>query len=212
MFCRLNKDTEETAMESDMEDTRDLLAQTVVEELRQRGWTITFAESCTAGLAAGRLVNYPGASSVLNMGFVTYSDDAKNRLLGVRTETLARYGAVSEQTAAEMALGAAERAEAEVAISITGLAGPGGGTEELPVGTIWIGIACQGCVDTAKLLLQGQRNENRQETVEIAFRLLLQRLQEPDTVVEQSEKKSDTEEEKRKNTDSKNGEWSNGSR
>ena len=105
---------------------RDRVAARVVTELIRRGWHITFAESCTGGLAAGRLVDVPDASRVLDRAFVTYANDAKHELLGVRTETLDAYGAVSEQTAREMAAGAARAARAEIGVGITGIAGPGG--------------------------------------------------------------------------------------
>ena len=105
------------------------LEETVTELLSEKHLHVTTAESCTGGLISGTLVNAAGASAVLNEGYVTYSNEAKERLLGVSHETLETYGAVSEQTAKEMAEGAAKAAGAEAALSATGIAGPSGGTE-----------------------------------------------------------------------------------
>ncbi len=104
-------------------DQKDVLEEHVVEVLAKRGWTVTTAESCTGGLIAGTLVNVSGASEVLNEGYVTYSNEAKHRLLGVQIQTLEQYGAVSDQTAREMAEGAAKAAGADVAFASTGIAG-----------------------------------------------------------------------------------------
>lgn len=102
----------------------------LVRLLAKKQMTITTAESCTGGLIAGTIVNVAGASDVLNEGYVTYSNEAKQRLVHVKAETLERFGAVSEETAREMAAGAAKAAGSDVAISATGIAGPGGGTKE----------------------------------------------------------------------------------
>ena len=154
----------------------DTLEGVLVRQLQARGWTVTTAESCTAGLVSGQLVNYPGASDVLSMAFVTYSNEAKQRLLGVRAETLQKYGAVSEPTAREMASGAAQAAGAQTAIAVTGLAGPGGGTPELPVGTIWIAAYCNGRIATQRLGLSRQRNANRHTAAVRALDLLRRML------------------------------------
>ena len=106
--------------------------------------TVTTAESCTGGLIAGTLINAAGASDVLNEGYVTYSNEAKERLVHVSHETLERYGAVSAQTAQEMAEGAARAAGADAAVSATGIAGPGGGSVEKPVGLVYIGCCLNG--------------------------------------------------------------------
>ena len=111
-----------------------MLEEEIVKKLLEKQYTVTTAESCTGGLLAGRILNVPGASSVYNEGHITYSNEAKERLLGVSHETLVRYGAVSRQTAEEMARGAAKTAKAEIGLSTTGIAGPGGGTKEKPVG------------------------------------------------------------------------------
>ena len=150
----------------------DTMESVVVELLAKRGWHIATAESCTAGWASGQIVNYPGASKVLEGGFVTYSNEAKMALLGVKKETLEQYGAVSVETAAEMAIGAARALHTETAISITGIAGPGGGTEEKPVGTVCIGAYCNGKIQTRRYQFSRNRAANRHLSVIRALDLL----------------------------------------
>ena len=162
---------EKTALEKSLEES-------VVEILAQKKMTVTTAESCTGGLIAGTLVNVAGASDVLNEGYVTYSNDAKERLVGVKHETLEEYGAVSEQTAREMAEGAAKAAGADAALSATGIAGPGGGTEEKPVGLVYIGCYVNGETTVKECRFEGSRMENRLHTVETALQLLLRKLSE----------------------------------
>ncbi len=148
----------------------------VVKCLRELGLSITTAESCTGGLLAGTILNVSGASAVYNEGHITYSNDAKERILGVSHETLVQYGAVSEQTAREMAAGAARIANADVALSTTGIAGPGGGTPEKPVGLIYVGCYLKGKITVKELRLQGDRVDNRRHTVEAALELLEKEL------------------------------------
>lgn len=148
----------------------------VVKLLAERGFTITTAESCTGGLIAGTLINVAGASDVLNEGYVTYSNEAKHRLIGVKNETLEVFGAVSEQTAYEMAAGAAKAAKADVALSSTGIAGPGGGTAEKPVGLVYIGCYVRGKVQIRKCQFHGSREENRKDSVEAALQLAIEML------------------------------------
>lgn len=162
---------EKTALEKSLEES-------VVEILAQKKMTVTTAESCTGGLIAGTLVNVAGASDVLNEGYVTYSNEAKERLVGVKHETLEEYGAVSEQTAREMAEGAAKAAGADAALSATGIAGPGGGTEEKPVGLVYIGCYVNGETTVKECRFEGSRMENRLHTVETALQLLLRQLSE----------------------------------
>lgn len=120
------------------------LETVVIRELTERGLTLATAESCTGGLIANRLTNVPGASAVLTHGYVTYANRAKVEMLAVSEETLAQYGAVSEETCREMAAGALAASGADLAISVTGIAGPGGGSEEKLVGTVFLGLAEKG--------------------------------------------------------------------
>jgi nicotinamide-nucleotide amidase len=104
--------------------------------LERRGWRVSTAESCTGGLVAGAITDIAGSSAWFERGFVTYSNDAKTEMLGVRGETLAAHGAVSEATAREMVAGALERSSSDVAVAVTGIAGPSGGTQAKPVGLV----------------------------------------------------------------------------
>ena len=147
-------------------------ADAVYELLRDRGEKVTFAESCTGGLLAGEFVGVPGASSCLEESYVTYANEAKMRLIGVKEETLAAHGAVSEECAMEMALGAAKKSGADWAVSVTGIAGPDGGTPEKPVGTVWVGIAHGDKVMAKKFNFRGDRKWVRTLSVVNALNLL----------------------------------------
>lgn len=142
-----------------------LLEAEVAELLMSRKLAISTAESCTGGLLAGRLINYPGISSVYMEGVITYNNDAKMKRLGVKKETLERYGAVSSQTAGEMAGGIARESGTHVGMSVTGIAGPTGGTKEKPVGLVYIGLYILGEVKTRELRLTGDRQKIRNDTV-----------------------------------------------
>ncbi len=139
--------------------------------------TVATAESCTAGLISAALGSVPGVSEIFCEGYITYSNEAKEKNLGVPHELLSAYGAVSEQVAAKMAEGAAKKANAKVGISATGIAGPGGGTEEKPVGLVYIGIFVEGETTVKKCLFSGDRDEVRQKTVLTAFEELQKRLE-----------------------------------
>lgn len=145
------------------------LEEELVKLLTKRHASITTAESCTGGLVSGRIVNASGASEVFHQSFVTYSNEAKKKLLGVDEETLASVGAVSEETASQMAEGAAKAADAQVALSVTGVAGPDGGTPEKPVGLVYIGCHCFGVTTVEKHLFTGGRQKVREASVEAAL-------------------------------------------
>ncbi len=115
-------------------------AKTVIEALLARGWMMATAESCTGGLIAGAMTEVAGSSAVFDRGFVTYSNDAKEKMIGVLPATLDAFGAVSEEVAAEMANGALARSEAQIAVSVTGIAGPGG-SDHKPEGRVCFGVA-----------------------------------------------------------------------
>ena len=148
----------------------------VVKALLEKGLHISFAESCTAGLAAARLVNVSGASSVFDASFVTYANEAKMKFVSVSPDTLAAHGAVSEETAREMAEGCARAAGAEVGVGISGIAGPLGGTPEKPVGTVCFGFFTpSGTVSTTRRFL-GDRESVRTQAVNFVFDELLKLL------------------------------------
>ena len=144
--------------------------------LKARGLMLVLAESCTGGLASAAITEIPGSSAWFDRGFVTYSNAAKIEMLGVSAETLEKFGAVSEETAREMALGAIKHSKAQVAISITGIAGPSGGTPEKPVGTVCFAWACAGKVNSATKKLSGNRQQTRYLSVVTAFSELLKLL------------------------------------
>lgn len=152
------------------------LEEKIVSVLQEKGWHITCAESCSGGMIASRLVNVAGVSDVFGESYVTYANSAKHRLLGVSEKTLEEYGAVSPQVAEQMARGAAEKAGAQAAIAVTGIAGPGGGTPEKPVGLVYIGCYVDGQVFVTRNYFQGSRMEIRMQTAETALSLLLDKL------------------------------------
>jgi len=119
-------------------------AETLLDRFRERGWMLATAESCTGGLIAACLTEISGSSDVVERGFVTYSNEAKSELLGVPAEAIRAHGAVSAEVAQAMAEGALAHSRAQVAVSVTGVAGPGGGSEEKPVGLVHFGLAVSG--------------------------------------------------------------------
>jgi nicotinamide-nucleotide amidase len=122
----------------------EALARAVLDACRSRGIMLATAESCTGGMIAAALTDIAGSSDVVDRGFVTYSNEAKMEMLGVRQATLAAHGAVSRETALEMADGALSHSRAAIALSVTGIAGPGGGSAGKPVGLVWFGLAMNG--------------------------------------------------------------------
>ena len=150
----------------------DTLESVIINELTKRKLTITTAESCTAGLLASTLVNAPGASEVFLQGFITYSNKAKRKYLGVNKNTLKQHGAVSKKTAKEMAKGAAIETDSDVALAITGIAGPDGGTEEKPVGLVYIACYFNGDTTVREFNFAGDRSKIRQQSVMYALDLL----------------------------------------
>ena len=137
--------------------------------LLQRSWTLATAESCTGGLIAGACTELAGASTWFERGFVTYSNAAKTELLGVPAALIAAHGAVSESVARAMAAGAARRAGTRVAMAVTGVAGPSGGSPDKPVGTVWFGWSVVGSVHSACRRFDGDRNAVRVQTVHHAL-------------------------------------------
>jgi nicotinamide-nucleotide amidase len=149
------------------------LAETVLDTCRARGWHIATAESCTGGLVAAALTAIAGSSDVVERGFVTYSNEAKSEMLGVPPAIIAAHGAVSAETAAAMAQGAVVRAPVDLAVSIAGVAGPGGGSAEKPVGLVIFGLARRGGVcRTERHVFPGDRTAVRESALKVALGLL----------------------------------------
>lgn len=148
------------------------MEEKIVRFLNEHNMTITTVESCTGGLIAARLVNVSGASNVFSEGYITYSEDAKAKMVGVNPETIKKYNVVSEEVAYEMASGGAKTANADVAVSVTGVAGPLGGTKEIPVGTVCIGVYYKNKVITEKFLLNGDRLQVRNQAVDKALEMV----------------------------------------
>lgn len=140
--------------------------------LRDRGLTLATAESCTGGLVAHLITSVSGSSFYYLGGFVTYSNEAKEALLGVQRETLFTHGAVSEETALEMARGARERLDADIGIATTGIAGPTGGTAEKPVGLVYVALSAANMQICERHLWQGDRMANKEQSAQAALRLV----------------------------------------
>lgn len=149
----------------------------VVNALIEKGYHIAFAESCTGGMCCARLVDVANASSVLDMSFVTYANEAKVKLIGVNEGTIDEYGVVSEQVAGEMCKGVANTAGCEVGVGVTGIAGPTGGTDKKPVGMVCFGFCINGEVKTyTKQFGNIGRNNVRQNSVDFVYSTLLELL------------------------------------
>lgn len=147
------------------------MEERIAELLIKHHLKITTAESCTGGLIAATLVNVPGISGQFEEGYITYSNEAKEKLLGVSHETLERYGAVSSQTAEEMAKGARKAADADVSVISTGIAGPDGGTEEKPVGLVYLACCFGEETEVERHIFSGNRQQVRQASVQAALAL-----------------------------------------
>lgn len=169
----------DTDMHAAMRDDIRTLAAEIVEAFGIAGGMIATAESCTGGLIAGAITDVAGSSAVFDRGFVTYSNEAKQDMLGVKAATLETFGAVSPQVATEMVLGARRRSLAGFAVSVTGVAGPGGGTATKPVGLVWMGLSGPGSLTSVVELKwdpDWSRELIRAATVRAALEALLGRL------------------------------------
>jgi nicotinamide-nucleotide amidase len=152
------------------------ITHVLAEKLIGLGWMMTTAESCTGGLIATQCTDLPGSSRWFDRGLVTYSNAAKTELLGVDPSLIAAHGAVSEEVARAMALGAVYRTQARAAVSVTGIAGPDGGSDAKPVGTVWFGWCTDGLVYSECKLFTGTRQDVRQASCLHALEGLIQRL------------------------------------
>lgn len=152
------------------------LALELGNRLKKKAWKLVTAESCTGGGLAYAITEIPGSSDWFERGLVTYSNTAKQELLGVKNTTLQAFGAVSEQTAREMAEGALQHSKAQLCMAITGIAGPDGGTSEKPVGTVWFG--CAGIdieTETVCKVFSGSRHDVREQSIQLALEILITR-------------------------------------
>ncbi|TBF82386.1 CinA family protein [Rhizobium leguminosarum] len=149
-------------------------AETIIRDFTAAGLMISTAESCTGGLIAGALTEISGSSAVVDRGFVTYTNSAKIEMLGVQTETLLRFGAVSEETARQMVQGALFRSRAEIAVAVTGIAGPGGGSAEKPIGLVHLAAKSRDGALIHRKMLYGDigRSEVRLATIRTALEMV----------------------------------------
>lgn len=159
-----------------------LIVEQLAELLIKRNKKLTIAESCTGGWIAKVLTDLAGSSVWFERGFVTYSNQAKHEMLGVAEATIERYGAVSRETVAEMAAGALKNSHADFSLSVSGIAGPGGGSEDKPVGLVWFAWADkEGAISSAKNIFSGDRDEVRKQAVIFALIRLINLLDEIDS-------------------------------
>jgi len=154
----------------------DALCRALAERLKDRGWMLAVAESCTGGLIAAACTALSGSSDWFERGFVTYSNAAKSELLGVDPELIRQHGAVSEVVARAMAFGAVRHSAAQVGVSVTGIAGPTGGSTDKPVGTVWFGFMVDGRLVSETVRFEGDRAAVRAATVQHALRRLVELL------------------------------------
>ena len=148
------------------------VAEKLVALLKAQGLTCATAESCTGGGVGSAITAVPGSSAVFAGGVISYSNEVKHEVLGVAAEALDRFGAVSSEVAAQMAVGARNLLKTDLAVSLTGIAGPDGGSEEKPVGLVWFGLATKGGVRTEKAIFRGDRARVREQAVIHALGML----------------------------------------
>lgn len=160
------------------------LEYSIYELLKKYQYKITTAESATGGMIASTLINVPGISEFFEEGYVTYSNEAKIKMIGVSAETIERFGVVSSETAADMAESAARTAVCEAAVSVTGVAGPDGGTDECPVGLVYIGCHLKGRTVTERHIFEGDRMAVRQAATSAAL-ILMKKVLEQDENTEE---------------------------
>ena len=152
--------------------------QMLGDSLRAKGWSVSCAESCTGGGVSFAFTSVSGSSDWFNQSWITYSNDAKKRTLGVSEQTLQEFGAVSKQTVKEMAEGVRGNSGAQLVVTISGIAGPGGGSAEKPVGTVWFGFMCGAMSEQIKQVFSGDRDEVRQHAIAFAITHLVKMLSE----------------------------------
>ena len=151
-------------MFNDLSNDIEELVKQLAAKLTEKGWMLATAESCTGGMIAAACTDLAGSSQWFDRGFVTYSNEAKTEMLGVPAELITQHGAVSEEVVRAMAEGAIRHSRAQVSIAVTGIAGPGGGSEEKPVGTVWVGWSSPSKTQSTLLHLSGDRSQIRLQT------------------------------------------------
>ena len=176
MVGEVKKEIEDILGDVIYSDKGETLPEAVVHMLTEKGLKISSAESCTGGLFAKLITDIPGSSAVLDESYVTYANQAKTKILGVKPQTLEKYGAVSEQTAREMADGLYNVTKSSVCAVFTGIAGPGGGTAEKPVGLVYTGVCIDGKTDVYKLQLSGSRDKIRYQACLEVFDLIRKKI------------------------------------
>lgn len=152
------------------------LSATLGEKLKQKNWQITCAESCTGGGIGYAITSAAGSSNWFRRGFITYSNDAKTDLVGVSLEALQEFGAVSEEVVQQMVTGALKQALADVSVAVSGIAGPGGGSQHKPVGLVWFGFIIGGDTFTEKRFFTGDRNQVRDKTIQHALQTIVDKI------------------------------------
>ena len=157
-------------------EERGMRNEEIISRLIENNITIATAESCTGGSLGKIITSFSGVSAIYGFGFITYANEAKEKILGVSHETLEKHGAVSSECAREMAIGARKVAKSDIAVSVTGIAGPTGGTKEKPVGLVYIAFADKNGVEVRKLNLSGTRDEIRAKTCDEVFKLISEQL------------------------------------
>jgi nicotinamide-nucleotide amidase len=175
---RLSKEIQSRLANFVVSTNGELLEEKVGRLLSRGGLSLAVAESCTGGLIGHRITSVAGSSDYFERGMVVYSNQAKEELLGVRHETLKTFGAVSAETAREMAFGARDKARTDIGLSVTGIAGPGGGTGEKPVGTVYFGLAHGDHVESHLRRFMGDRSQVKTQSAETALDLLRRYLEE----------------------------------
>ena len=158
-------------MVMESETSIEELVQQLAAKLIEKGWMLATAESCTGGMIAAACTDLAGSSQWFDRGFVTYSNEAKTEMLGVPAELIEKHGAVSEEVVRAMAEGAIRHSRAQVSIAVTGIAGPGGGSVEKPVGTVWVGVAIKDSTYSTLLKISGQRHKVREDSLLSVFLL-----------------------------------------
>lgn len=176
MVGKIKKEIREILGDVIYSDKGETLPETVVHMLIEKGLKISSAESCTGGLFSKLVTDISGSSAVIDESYVTYANEAKTKILGVKKETLEKYGAVSEQTATEMANGLYKVSNSDVCVVFTGIAGPGGGTPEKPVGLVYVGVCINGKTEVHKLLLQGSRERIRHQACLEVFDIIRRKI------------------------------------